>query len=146
MAIQSAGLGLLARSDHLPLPSLPAGPRLYRYTRRWTGNRWVHAESALTHFNEFPFRGRYIGNFLHVFRVNFPASRRVAPRRAAPKRVLATFCSGNFAAGMTVRTSGKLYFPRPYVPMLREENIVKLIPPSGVVLSLSCDLCHVTSV
>jgi len=68
------------------------------------------------------------------------------PRRAEPKRVLATFCSGNFVAGMTARTSLKLYFPRPYVPMLREENIVKLIPPSGVVLSLSFDLRHVTSV
>lgn len=142
MAIQSAGLGLLARSDHLPSPSLPAGPRLYRYTRRWTGNRWVHAESALTHFNEFPFRGRY-----RKFPTRFPRKLSRKPsRRAAPKRVSVTFCPGNFAASMTARTSGKLYFPRPYVPMHREKNIVKLIRPSGVILSLSCDLCCVTSV
>lgn len=52
-------------SDHLPLRRFH-DPQLSVYTETYThvihrgederGNRWVHAEFALAHFNEFPFR------------------------------------------------------------------------------------------
>jgi len=97
-------------------PALPAGPRLYRYTGRWTGNRWVHAESALTHFNEFPFRA---GLLYRKFPARLPRklSRRAAPWEGRKEGGIDFLLRGNFCRRrVTARASGKLYFPRTYVP------------------------------
>jgi len=118
MAIQSPGSrrARTFRPFTSSSPALPVGPRLYRYTGRWTGNRWVHAESALTHFNEFPFRA---GPLYRKFPARLPRklSRRAAPWEGRKEGGIDFLLRGNFYRWrVTARASGKLYFPRTYVP------------------------------
>lgn len=112
MAIRSPGLSAPA---HVPTIYL-----LHRFQRGRgyidiltdeTGNRWVHAESALTHFNEFPFRGLLYRKFPARFPRKLSRSRRVDDS------------DGDFLLWeLLPLTSGKLYFPRSCVPRLPREK------------------------
>ena len=74
-------------------------------------------------------------------------SRRAAPSRVEPKKVLATFFFARTSSLAWLRERLENFTSRGHTCQCISsgKNIVKLIPPSGVILSLSFDLRYVMS-